>query len=271
MKTNITQFLDESVESFGTKIAIEDANGSLTFAKLREKALLVENYLKQYDLSNQPVPIFLEKSKECVAAFIGVNYAGNFYVPLDVTSPKPRLIKILDNLDASVVITDRKHAPFFKDIPRDVNVITIEDIFSARSPQVSALGLLKKTIDTDPAYCIYTSGSTGTPKGVLVSHRSVADYIYWAIDIYDVKSDEIIGSQAPFHFDNSTLDIYLMLATGAKLVLIPQEKFTYPYSLIEFVNEKKVTFVFWVPSVLVNIANLDTFKSVIPASLTKVL
>jgi len=271
MKNSIVDFLEESVTKFGEKIAIEDGNGTLTFSELRENALIVGAHLKRYDLSNQPVPIFLEKSKECITAFVGTNYSGNFYVPLDVTSPKLRLVKILDNLDSSVIITDRKHAPIFNEIPRDISVLIIEDMMSSQTSQASPLILSKPPIDTDPAYCIYTSGSTGTPKGVLISHRSVIDYISWAIDLYGVNREEVIGNQAPFHFDNSTLDIYLTLATGAKLVLIPQEKFTYPYSLIEFLNEKEITFVFWVPSVLVSIANLDTFESILPESLKKVL
>jgi non-ribosomal peptide synthetase component F len=106
---------------------------------------------------------------------------------------------------------------------------------------------------------------------VLISHRGVIDYINWAIDVYNVSEDEIIGNQAPFYFDNSTLDIYLMIISGAKLVIIPEDKFSFPIKLIEFINEHQITFVFWVPSVLNSVSNFDVFKTIVPNTLNKIL
>ena len=54
-----------------------------------------------------------------------------------------------------------------------------------------------------------------TQKGVVISHRGVIDYIDWAVRTFNIDETSIIGNQAPFYFDNSTLDIYLMYATGA--------------------------------------------------------
>ena len=105
----------------------------------------------------------------------------------------------------------------------------------------------------------------------MISHRGVIDYIEWAIETYSVTSDEIIGNQAPFYFDNSTLDIYLMLATGASLVIIPEGKFTFPIKLIEYINEKDINFVFWVPSVLISVSNFDAFSAILPSKLKKIL
>ncbi|GAA1216887.1 non-ribosomal peptide synthetase [Prauserella alba] len=39
------------------------------------------------------------------------------------------------------------------------------------------------------AYVIYTSGSTGRPKGVRVSHRSLANYLSWAVADYVAAGD----------------------------------------------------------------------------------
>jgi len=129
----------------------------------------------------------------------------------------------------------------------------------------------ERCIDTDPAYIIHTSGSTGLPKGVVISHKSIFNYINWAIDTFNIGEGEIIGNQAPFVFDNSTLDIYLMVFTGASLYLIPEVNFMFPIKLLDFIKINKINFVFWVPSVLINIANLKLLNSTKVPSLKKVL
>jgi amino acid adenylation domain-containing protein len=103
---------------------------------------------------------------------------------------------------------------------------------------------------------MHTSGSTGIPKGVVICHRGVVDYIEWAISCLKVDENEVIGNQSPLFFDNSTLDIYLCWATGAMLHLIPDELFTFPIQLIEYIEKQKITFVFFVPSILTNISRL---------------
>ncbi|MDF5463061.1 AMP-binding protein, partial [Vibrio parahaemolyticus] len=65
-----------------------------------------------------------------------------------------------------------------------------------------------------------------------------------------------IGSQAPLFFDNSTLDIYLALSNAAELHVIPESVFIFPQKTLEYLKEKAITTIFWVPSLLVNIANL---------------
>jgi non-ribosomal peptide synthetase component F len=69
----------------------------------------------------------------------------------------------------------------------------------------------------------------------------------------------------------SVLDIYLMVFTGATLHIIPEDRFAFPIKLIEYVNEKKINFIFWVPSVLNNVSNFDAFSVVKPTVLTKIL
>jgi len=132
------------------------------------------------------------------------------------------------------------------------------------------LGDMPITIDTDPIYIMHTSGSTGIPKGVVITHRGVIDYIEWAKACYSITSSDIIGNQAPFYFDNSTLDIFLCLATGATLVVIPEEHFLFPVRLIEYLAEHGITFIFWVPSVIAAVATTDALCTVSPP-LNKIL
>ena len=79
-----------------------------------------------------------------------------------------------------------------------------------------------------------------------------------------------MGNQVPFYFDVSVSDIYLMYATGSTLVIIPEMYFSFPTDLIDFINEKKINFVFCVPFVLINAANVDIFSEKLPKYLEDV-
>lgn len=276
MKINCTEYLEASVLNFGSNTAVEDKNGVITFIELKQNASKIAIALinKSLGLTNQPIGVFLPKSKEAVTAFVAVNYSGNFYVPLDVKTPAERINKIIFKLQSNVIITNRTFLPFLEKTNFKGVILILEDILENQikdSDFDRIYAVLNTKIDLDPIYSIFTSGSTGIPKGVLVSHRGVIDYIEWAKEEYNISDKEIIGSQAPFYFDNSTLDIYLMLATGAKLVIVPEEKYMFPVKLIEYINLKKINFVFWVPSVLINVANLKTLDSILPHTLKKIL
>jgi amino acid adenylation domain-containing protein len=174
-------------------------------------------------------------------------------------------------LGAQVVISDKANADKLRQ-EWNGQILVVEDIFRHAEDYERAEVVLAAAsgIDTDPVYSIFTSGSTGTPKGVVVSHRGVLDYIDWAVETFKIDSTAVIGNQAPFYFDNSTLDIYLMYATGATLDIIPEMNFSFPAKLVDYLNDHKINFVFWVPFVLINVANFDIFKSKKPLYLRDV-
>ena len=122
--------------------------------------------------------------------------------------------------------------------------------------------LAEKILDVDPVYTFFTSGSTGTPKGVIINNHNVIDYTDWAVKTFPINENTIMGNQSPFYFDISTQDIYTTLKTGATLGIIPPMYFAFPAKALQFINERKINFLYWVPSAFVSIANYDLLKSI---------
>lgn len=270
MQKSVIEYLEKTVSLYPEKVAVQDSEMSITFSKLWDVAKRVSNAIKAEGLvKNSPIGVFIPKGCKMVESFAGINMCGCFYVPLDTKSPDSRVSSILTTLEATCVITDKAHLAqlgyFYTG-----KVLVIENVITNVAPDGGDQNNTFQ-IDTDPVYSIFTSGSTGTPKGVVISHRGVIDYIDWAIDTFKFDGkDMVIGNQAPFYFDNSTLDIYLMYATGATLDIIPEKFFTFPAELVDYMNEHRISFVFWVPFALVNVANKDIFKAKRPEYLKNV-
>jgi non-ribosomal peptide synthetase component F len=66
-----------------------------------------------------------------------------------------------------------------------------------------------------------------------------------------------MGSLAPIYFDAYTLEFCMMIAKGATWVVIPDSCAAFPVKLVEFLTTHPINFIFWVPTIMVNIANQD--------------
>lgn len=266
MQINILQYLEGGSKHRWHRTAVEDRGRSFTFKDLEEygkrcAALLVH----RMDVTKQPVCVFLPKCAEVIFADIGIVYSGNIYSNLDIRLPRLRLKSILENLKPVLVITSRDISAKLEAVGCDKErMFFIEDVFdgTVRYDNRKLLARLSSIIDTDPLCIINTSGSTGVPKGVALNHRSTIDFMDWVFGKFEFDSGTRIGSLSPFFFDIYTLELNLCLAKGATIVIIPDELAIFPANLMKFLADQAINFIFWVPSIMVNIANqslLDKF------------
>ena len=270
MQKSVIEYLATTAAKYPQKNAVQETAGSITFAELLRSAYVIADEIIAMGVWKSPIGVYTPKGCHMVQAFAGINMSGNFYVPLDTKSPDTRIISILNVLESDVIITDKEHEEQIKGICNK-HVFIIEEVLQKQPHKnANAEDYLVNQIDTDPVYSIFTSGSTGTPKGVVIAHRGVIDYIDWAVSTFHITSESVIGNQAPFYFDNSTLDIYLMYSTGATLNIIPESCFAFPAKLVDYLNENKISFVFWVPFVLVNVANMNILATKKPEYLKDV-
>lgn len=266
MKANVTYWLDETAKRFPDKTAYADEKKEITFCELRERARDIACELTQRGLFKKPVAIFLEKGVDVLVSFMGAAYSCNFYSPIDVDMPGSRVNKILEVLEPSIVITTAALKDVFAAYDYKGDFLLLEEIFSSqerdRAKEEKLEEARRRGIDTDLLYVLFTSGSTGVPKGVTINHRAVIDYIDWVTETFAITEKDSFGNQAPFYFDNSILDIYSTLKTGATTHIIPKNLFAQPVPLLEYLKEKKINTIFWVPSALIVVAKLKAFRNV---------
>lgn len=253
--TSAVELLDRAAEKFGNDIAFKDNDGEISFIELREKSRsLAAGLMKSAETGRmKPVMIYLPKSIKSIISFMGSMYAGSPYVPMDYNVPMARFEVTAKNLCPGAVITDEAGKTKLEAAGIDINILVFDEISAEDNGECDIV--INTATDLDPAYIMYTSGSTGTPKGVTISHRAVLDYTKWLVDTFDINKDSIIGMQSAFHFDNSVFDMYLALYLGCKTVIIPEVLFMYPEMLFDFMQEEKISVIFWVPTVMISVAN----------------
>ena len=176
--------------------------------------------------------------------------------------PASRVNKILEVLQPALVVTTAELRPVFEGFDYEGDYLLLENAIGGAADEVAINAVRSKGIDTDLLYVLFTSGSTGVPKGVTINHRSVIDYIDWVTETFDITEEDSFGNQAPFYFDNSILDIYSTIKSGATTYIIPKNLFAQPVPLLEYLKEKKINTIFWVPSALIVVAKLKAFRNV---------
>src|SRR4030095_10683346 len=108
-------------------------------------------------------------------------------VPLDPRYPKQRLAFMLEDAQASVLLTQGALKGVIPE--HQAQVICLD----ADSESIARESTLNPTISTaaeNLAYVIYTSGSTGQPKGVGVSHKSLVNHQAAVRDAYGLCAED---------------------------------------------------------------------------------
>lgn len=264
MKINLIELFEDSVKKYPQKVAVIDKEREITFENLRVKAItLAQKIIYGGACQNKPVAVFLDKSIESVYSDLGIIYSGNFYMNLDIKTPAERICNILKLVEPRFIISTSKQIKSIEAIiPDTIDVILLDiDDRKVCLDEQYVLGKLSTIIDTDPSCIINTSGSTGTPKGVVLNHKSFFDFVEWAIDTFKFEDDLVMGSLSPIVFDIYSFELCMLMAKASTLVVLPGNLAAFPAKILDLLEKHKVNFLFWVPTIMVNIANMDLLNT----------
>ncbi len=264
---NILEYLEQTVKTYGEKVAYANEQQSMTFNELYHNARAIGTAVSKSGCYKEPIIIFMDKSPATVAAFMGVIYSGNYYVPIDEEMPKTRIDLIISGLNPKQIICSKdiyEHIGEFTDCK---NILVYEDLIKEEVDDKLLLDIRSKQIDTDPIYIVFTSGSTGVPKGVIACHRSIIDYIETLSEVLEVSDETIFGNQTPLYVDACLKEVYTTMKFGATTYFIPKQLFMMPVKLVEYLNEYKINTVCWVVPALTIISGLGAFAKVVPQHL----
>ena len=212
------------------KAAVVAENGTLSWQVLDESSsLLAEELVKNGARRGAFVCIMLPRVKEFMVATLGVFKSGAAYVPLDPEYPEERLLYMLQDSQAEILITTKA---LYEEKNADNRFKVTQVVFLDDHNEVAAVerGRRDRTSrgwdlavpePEDAAYMIYTSGSTGRPKGVVIRHKSLLSYLAgWQGKAYEIRRDDRICCAFSFSFDASVSNLYGSLYAGATLHIV---------------------------------------------------
>ncbi|KAM3069752.1 hypothetical protein ACMFMG_010461 [Clarireedia jacksonii] len=245
--TLLHQPFENIAASKPNQIAIEfEGEDPVTYSQLNARANRMARELVKYGVGPDVlVPICLAKSIETIVSILAVLKAGGAFVPLDPDNPPERNNFIVEDVSATIVLTDENYAPIFASQP---NTVSIVDIFNLDQFNGLDTNLEIPSLSPDHlAYAIYTSGSTGLPKGVLIPHKSIAAGIEGIIVAEGVEESWRNLQFSNYVFDVAIGDIFCTFGVGAVLCMAPFERML--ANLADVVNSMRITRLFLTPTV----------------------
>lgn len=250
----------------------------LTYGQLEESSNQLARMLQGVGCQKgDRVCLLIPKSPAAIVGLLGILKADCIYVPLDTSSPAPRVSQMIASCEPRCILAAGSVAPLvdqllleekirtsisigWMDTPRLTGKRVIVEFLRTHLHRDSSRALAYQNTPDDAAYILFTSGSTGTPKGVIVTHANVIHFVKWATRYFGISPSDRLSGHAPLHFDLSIFDIFGAFAAGAQLHLVPPELNLLPNQLADFIRTAQITQWFSVPSILTYMAKFDVIQ-----------
>jgi non-ribosomal peptide synthetase component F len=189
VEQSIPDRLEEYVRKYPDRVAFKTKKVTFTWDALNRAANRVARaILEMCESREAPIALLFDQEASMMPAALGVLKAGGFYVLLSPSHPRVRNSHILNETEATLIVTDSRSFSLATELAQgSCHLLNIEELDSSLSTEN-----LGQPISPDSlAFLTYTSGSTGEPKGVINTHRKA---------LYRITHDKHFGLGPDDHF-----------------------------------------------------------------------
>ena len=270
MSCLLHQLIENAAQTRPDARALTSGKVHISYGEFRQHLHVVATGLHALGLKpGTRVAVYLPKQPETVLALFATAQAGGIFVPINPLLKPAQVAHILDDCEASILVTSVDRAALLADILPACKslqhlVITDGEAQPGIMPSLtvtnwqtlqSGNGFLNTNItENSVAAILYTSGSTGLPKGVVLSHRNLVLGAESVAQYLDTQASDRLLAVLPLSFDYGLNQLITAFHTGASVVLM---NYLLPQDIVRIVSRERITTLAGVPSLWMRLATLD--------------
>jgi amino acid adenylation domain-containing protein len=250
---SIVRVFEEVAAAKPDATAVVYGEKAVSYGELNARAnRLARHLLAQASLgADDRVALLMERSDVMLESILAVWKAGAAYMPVDPAYPAPRVVTMVADSGAGLVLTDAgaDDDALLEELSTVTRVIRLD----RAAGEVAAQTHADLNIPFDPsslAYVIYTSGSTGAPKGVMVEHVGMLNHLYAKINDLQLGATSVVAQNASHCFDISVWQFFAALMVGGSTVVYDTDLVMNPERLLTRVASDGINILEVVPSYL---------------------
>ncbi|MEU1630931.1 amino acid adenylation domain-containing protein [Streptomyces sp. NPDC020096] len=236
-------------------VALTDRNGSTTYRELARRVAAVRDVLTTMECGPGAVVAAAgPRGADSVVLLLALESMALTYLPVDAAWPHDRLARVLRQSRACHLVSYHREGKSegLASAADAVGVPVLDLPSPAELPSNgSPVDLRGRCEDPgEPRYVYYTSGTTGVPKGALVDHQGMINHLWAKVVDLDLGPADSVGLTAPLTFDIAIWQMLAPLLVGGRVAALDERETAFPRTLVTYLQERDVTVVELVPTVL---------------------
>lgn len=254
--------------AFGDRTALVSGSACVSYAELCLRAASVFRALRRLEIwPGDPVALLsAARAHDEPIALVGALTSGAVAVPLDAHAPPARLASILHARACRAIVLDEKAislansielelARLAPDGPLPAFVVLNGDGHVMRWERRSEKPFVAPT-PAPPgtlACILHTSGSTGVPKAVPITWDGLDAFTNWALNCFEIQSNDRILRVAELIFDLAWFDHLTTFRAGAALITLSRRDLAAGAAFRDALRAQPPTMIYGVPSLFMKL------------------